>query len=319
MTSMLIVAGVEVFGERARTLYLDRSATVPYEVSVARELFARKTRDTLRNQIALHVYAAALHTVKESGDLITSDTRQRQLLAMLLNYADRRLAFDFERARAALQEARGLAVGVQQSRIGRWLRELETLDTPVLLSELLHSTRLKLQAGDYADLTQRLFRFQESSFRYMAEQMGLEYGKSHEYASQTWFKNQAELGPFLDVYIDRQSGKVNTVDLGRSLNRYSLGAIVDYYVQHDPQWDHWRSTADDLHALSTVSELRNKGLSGHGFKGIGRPDLEAAFGGSLDTLLDHLAHIYAALFDQTPGTDPYAAVNELILELAQAN
>jgi hypothetical protein len=320
MTSMLIVAGVEVFGERVRTLYLDRGATQPYEVRVARELFARKTRDILRNQIRLHVYTAALHTLSESGDLVTPDARQRHLLAALLDYADRRLAFDFERALTALQEARGLAVGVPQARIGRWLRELESRDdTAALLSELLHSARLKLQAGDYADFTQRLFRYQEASFRHMAEQMGLKCGKSSEYARQTWVKNQTQLNAFLSTYVSPQTGESNPVDLGRSLNRYSLGAIVDYYMQHDPSWARWRGTADDLHALSSVAELRNKGLSGHGFKGIGRPDLEAAYGATVDALLENLARIYEALFGQPPGDNPYTAVNELILDLVQAN
>jgi len=319
MASMLIVMGVEVFGERVRTLYVERGATVPYEVSVARELFARKTRDTLCNQVRLHAYAVAFQTLQDAGPLIDPDDDHRRLLEAVLNYADRRLSFDFDRARNALQDARQLSVGEAQARIGRWLRELESPDTAAHLSELIHSASIKLSFGDYADFVQRAFRFQEASFRYMLEQIGVEYSdKNGKYIKSEWLQSQSDLTKFLENYHNPQTKLRDPVKLDRPLNRYSLGAVMDFFVQTRDPWKRWHTSAQQLHRLSAVADLRNKGVSGHGFDGIGQDDLEQAYRQPVGTLLADLRAIYEALFEQPPGPNPYDAINALILELIQA-
>jgi len=317
MTSMLIVTGVEVFGPRIKTLYVDRDATVPYEVSVAQELFARKTRDTLCHQIDLWAYAVAKQTLQQSGSMITPDEQRRRVLSALLDYADRRLAFDFTRAREALQEARGLTTGTPQAQIHHWLRQMEDPSASDHLSELIHSTAIKLGLGDYADFVQRIFRFQEAAFRYMVEEVGIQYADDREQqVSMAWIKAQPGLDQFLNTYIDPQTGHVTPIDLRRPLNRFSLGAIVDYFVQKDPKRASWKEAVEKLYTLSTVADLRNKGLSGHGFKGIGRADLEEAFGDSVEALMEQVREIYTALFGHLPD-DPYKAINQLVRDLIQ--
>lgn len=318
MASMLIVMGVEVFGERVRTLYVERGATVPYEVSVSRELFARKTRDTLCDQVKLHAYAVALQTLKDAGPLIDPDDDHRRLLAAVLNYADRRLSFDFDRARNALQNARQLSIGEAQARIGRWLRELESSDTAEHLSELLHSANIKLKFGDYADFTQRIFRFQEATFRSMLEQIGIQYSdKDGKYVKNEWVQTQPGLDKFLDGYVNPQTQKPDRVKLDRPLNRYSLGAMAEYFARTE-KWKRWRGTVQALHKLSAVADLRNKGVAGHGFDGIGKKDISQAYGDTPEVLLRDLNTIYQEVFERAPGPNPYDAINILILDLIQA-
>lgn len=319
MASMLIVMGVEVFGERVRTLYVERGAAIPYEVGVARELFARKTRDTLCDQVRLHAYAVAKQTLKDAGYLAAPGDPDRQLLAALLSYADRRLSFDFERARNALQDARRLAVGESQARIGRWLRELESPDTAAHLSELIHSASIKLSFGDYADFVQRVFRFQEASFRYMLDQIGAQYSdKQGKFIKSEWLQSQAGLEKFLSSYRNPATNQPDAVKLDRPLNRFSLGAIVDFFVQTRDPWKGWHGASKQLHRLSAVADLRNKGISGHGFDGIGQDDLEQAYEQPVEVLRQDLESIYEALFGQLPGPNPYDAINAVILELVQA-
>lgn len=319
MASMLIVMGVETFGERVRTLYVERGATVPYEVGVSRELFARKTREILCNQVRLHAYAVALQSLHDAGPLVAPAEDHRRLLAAVLTYADRRLSFDFARARNALQEARQLSVGEQQARIGRWLRELESPDTAAHLSELIHSASIKVSFGDYADFVQRVFRFQEACFRYMLEQIGVPYSnKDGKYIKSEWLQSQPALTKFLDTYQNPQTNKPDPVKLDRPLNRFSLGAVVDFFVQTQARWKHWHTCTKQLFQLSDVADLRNKGISGHGFDGIGQDDLELAYRKPIDTLLGDLKAIYEAIFAHPPGPNPYDAINALILDLIQA-
>lgn len=320
MSSMLIVAGVEVFGENVHTLYIERNSRLPNSIAVAQQLFARKTRETLRNQIKLYAYTAALDTVQTSGHLVTTDNREREVLANLLRYADRRLAFDFSRARSALREALPLTRGNAQARVSFWQRELDTRSAAANLSELIYSAAIKLHLGDYADFVQRIFRFQEAAFRHLAEEMGLRYTKSDGmFVDSAWLDSQPALGKYLDVYTDRLTGRITTVDVRRSLNRYSLGAIVDYFIQHDPAWAALAPTVEHLHAFSGVAELRNKGLAGHGFNGIGLDDLREKYGAPPDEMLDALKGIYCDLVDAPPGEDPYQAVNKLLTEIIDAS
>jgi hypothetical protein len=317
MTSMMIVAGVDAFGRQARTLYVERGADRPYAVGIGRRFFARRARDTLQEQVRLFAYTAARATLDRDADLVDPDAEHQELLRALLDYADRRLAFDFERARDALHRARRFATGEQQARVQYRQRELGGRDTALLLSELVHSTRTKYELGDYADFTQRLFRFQEGCFRYLAERMGLRYkGDDERYADPLWVEGLRGLADFLEAYtspVGQAYGRVEVTE--RTLNRISLGAIVDFFVASGGPWAHLEDPVRGLHRLSALARLRNKGLAGHGFEGIGRDDLRAAFGGDADRIVPLLDEIYGAVFDRSLPESPYEAVNELILAL----
>ncbi|MFQ6102120.1 MAG: hypothetical protein ACE5OS_12925 [Anaerolineae bacterium] len=317
MTSMMIVAGVGVFGRRTHTLYVARGADRPYRVGIGRRLFSRRARAELRVHLDLYAYAVARAVLETEGELVTPDAERRALLRALLNYADRRLAFDFDRARDALYEAHQYAAGEVQSRVQGWQNELRGQDQAALLAELVHSACIKYRLGDYADFTQRLFRFQEASFRVLAERMGMRYKDkdSDEYVDPTWIDEVEGLRDFLADYTPPHSEqRYRPVRTDVSLNRVSLGAIVDCFVRHDPKWAALRPVVIDIHRLSAVAALRNKGLAGHGFQGIGKEDLDRAFGKDADQIVPFLEQIYTGLFDHPVGPDPYETVNALICE-----
>jgi hypothetical protein len=322
MASMMMVAGVETFGRQTHTLYSERGADRPYRVGIGRRFFARRAREVLRGQLELYAYKAARATLDRETDLIVRDGERRKLIAALLDYADRRLAFDFERAREALHEARQYATGSVQSRVQYHQRELREEQDGIqsraaLLAELIHSTTIKYEWGDYADFSQRLFRFQEAVLRYLAEQMGLEYDDGNDrFASMNWVKGVPELKAFLDTY-PVGSGQ-RGIKLNRTLNRASLGAIVDFFVERVERWTFLKPTVERIGRLSRLASLRNRGLAGHGFEGIGKDDLSQAFGGEADKIIPLLKQIYAAVFEREVGPNPYHAVNKLIGDLLEA-
>ena len=157
----------------------------------------------------------------------------------------------------------------------------------------------------------------------MAEQMGIEYGKDTAYLSDTWRSGQSGLDAYLKSYQRGADGKILTsgtspleVDTKRSLNRYSLGAIVDYFIQQSV-WAHWQGTAEKIFRLSSVADLRNKGIAGHGFEGISRKDIEDSYGDNSDRLIAHLKEIYNDVFNEAIGDNPYDTINALILDLIE--
>jgi len=312
MASMLVVSGVEVFGGRTRALYLEQGATEPYPLGIESVLLARRLRETLRAQVQIYAYAVARETFAREKDLLAPDLERQKLLAALLEYGQARLAFDFDQARDALSRACEHAGGQVAARLRQWWRELEPdrRNATALLAELIHATRILYRLGHYADFTQRLFRFQEASFRCLVERMGIQYkdgeGKRLDLA---WVESVPGLLDFLKTYPTPDGQPLR---LEGELNRISLGALADFFVQNDRPL---QEAVRELHRLSAVADLRNKGLAGHGFQGVSKGDLDRAFGEDADGLLPLLERIYQALFGSPVGSNPYEDLNGLIQEL----
>ena len=92
--------------------------------------------------------------------------------------------------------------------------------------------------------------------------MGMQYKDNDEkYISQSWIDSVNGLRHFLSspyTTLDRKQS-FSKVQIGPddTLNRVSLGAIVDFFVTNDPLWASLRQTVLGLHSLSRVSRLRN--------------------------------------------------------------
>ena len=315
MASMLLVAGVEVFGRRLHTLYVGRGADRPYRVGIGERLLRRRSFAALKEQIGLHAYAVARSALAEEGEWLLPDRERRACVDALLEYADRRLAFDFERARRAARRAVEHAPPEARSRVLGWERELQSRETADLLAELVHSMRIKYRLGEYADFLSRLFRFQEAALRYLAERVGLQYkDEEGKYVDPAWLRNVPGLEPFLREY-PLEGGELR-VDI--PLNRISLGAIVDFFAQTDPDLRAAIGERDGLRRLSSLARLRNKGLAGHGFEGIGKEDLAKAFGEDADQIVPFVEDLYARVCGRPVPPDPYAAVNGLLQEMLTA-
>lgn len=321
MTAMLLAMGVDVFGARVTTtLYIDRGSPEANVVPVAEALLAIKMRDLIRQQIRLYAYKAAQQTLELSGQYVAGSESRRALLNALLAYGDRRLAFDMADAREALSSA--TASGELQAQITFWRREFTDKNIAKSIEEVIHSAKIKAEQGEYADFTQRLFRFQEETLRYMADQQGIEYSnKSRQFVKSEWRVANPDFDKFLSNYrrdsLGRTANFTQSVDTNRSLNRFSLGAIVDYFVQTD-EWAKWKPAAERIFRLSTVADLRNKGLAGHGFDGISEADIQDAYGSSPDQLIQDLCEIYEMVFGVVPARSPYEILNRYISDLLEA-
>jgi len=316
ITSMMTVARSDAFGMQAQCLYKERDQATPDVIGILDRFRERQARATLRDQLELHAYTSALATFRAGPGMIVKDVDRQATVERLLIYVERRLAFDFGRARQALREAGQLAPPEMQPRISRLRREFADRDRAALLAELIHSTRIKYELGHYADFTQRLFRFQEAAFRGLAVRMGMQCSDVvGKYVDLDWVRGVPGLQAHL-ASRKASDGRPNPIHVDdRPLNRVSLAAIVGFFTQSDPAWSRQQMVVDDLLRLSSVSDLRNRGLAGHGFEGIGRPDLEEAFGEPPESIVPHLKRIYERIFGEPVGESPYDEANALILGL----
>ncbi len=319
MVTMLILKATQYFERNVSTLYNDNGQV--FDISIAEELFLQNVREELLLQTELFAYRSAWETLQQYPKVV-KNSDEREILLYLLQYGDRRLAFDYDRALKHLKEVRGSTTGELQSVVSRWLNEFKPEDTQFLLAELVYSIEIIIKLGNYSELTQRIFRFQEAMFRYMAEQMGMEYSKSSkatgEYVDPSWVKSQEGLEQFLQAYDRTADGQATAVDIKRSLNRFSLGAIVDFFVKNQQEWQHWRQAAESLHGLTNLAELRNKGISGHGFQGIGEEDILEAYGiDEIDDLVRDLKEIYRIVFGDELLNNVYDEINKVCRDIIE--
>ena len=309
MTSMMLIAGVEVFDKRLHTLYVGRGADRPYRIGIGGRLLRRRFFDALKEQINLHAYAVAHSALAEDGEWLLPDLERRACVEALLEYAQRRLAFDFEAARRAAQRAAEHAPPEARPQIHAWERMLQSQEIVDILGELVHSMRIKYRLGEYADFLSRLFRFQEAALRYLAGRVGLRCtDKDGKYVDRAWLRSVQGLESFLQEYPTEEGQK--GIDLNRPLTRISLMAIVDFFAQGDPEVRGAIGDRDGLRRLSSLADLRNKGVVGHGFEGISKEDLTRAFGEDADQIVPFVEDLYVRICGRPVPPDPYAAVNE---------
>lgn len=320
MVSMLLLMGIGTFGQDVVTLYKDQSSSEPDSIDVSQKLFARNSRELLRTQIGVYAYGSARESFQQNAQVILSDERMRQNVAHLLDYADRRLAFDFEGARTALRQIH--AVGELQAQVRLWRNLLEDTETSKNVAELIHLAEVKLALHQYAEFTQILFRFQESVFRHLAGRMGMETtGRDGQFMQQSWRESNRALDGYLKNYRRTGQGKPSEtptqVETDGTLNRYNLGAVVDYFVTHEPQWAELKDPVEEVFKLSSVAELRNKGIAGHGFEGVGDEDIVKSYGAPSKEIILRLKQVYQQIFGDALAESPYTKVNELITALIE--
>ncbi len=307
MTSMLIVAGVEVFGENVHVLYVPWGVGLAQEVRIAGQIFGQKVRNTFTHQIQEHSYTAALHTLNRDGKHVARDPERLEALIALVHYVERRLEFDFQNARRALQRAYSALRGNVQAVVGNWLRALQKAEEVDHLAELWHGMYIELDLQRYAAFVQRAFVFQERTFRHIATQMGVQTHAEGRQLDPDWVNAQEGLVDFMEK---------RKVEWWRTLNRVILSTVIAYFMERQPTfWGHLERPIQSLNQLSAVAGLRNSGLAGHGLKGISQAAIEQAYGASLEKLMDDLADVYQDVFGQAVGPSPYQEAEDLILGL----
>lgn len=220
---------------------------------------------TLKDEFDLKVIQQQIQDYNYSGALITlrQSNLQSPAIAALLDYGYHRLAMDFDRAFAALN---GL------SEIDPiWIQEISPLrqrDSRSLLQESYFNGLVRLHNRQYADFLVVLFKLQEQLLYYLVkDRIGLAISGKPADQEQSWEVirgvDQGRLYDFLRQYKLPKGGFIY---LDRSISRYVLQAIVEYYPQ-------FRTVLPRIQDLNVYCNLRNESV--HGFVGVSEIENEA--------------------------------------------
>jgi len=285
----LQIQALSAYGERCRFIYQPEGGT-PYDLRVGDQIQATFRRATAIEALGRRDFATALRSVSEVKNPDAA-------LIALLRYACYREAFDFARARTALAEGTRQASGELRTFLASLQSDLLVLDartdTGALLREVYASAQITFGNGRYADFLGRVFRFQEAALRHIVEtRLGIptDMGKPARATNLPRYLQMIAENLALKTHLDGQQidGKPLIYDKGP--NRPTMSVMLDFLVSSGTRTDGRPYLGKDdknrfgearkrLNKMNDLSELRNQSIIAHGFAGVSREELDAAYTG----------------------------------------
>lgn len=280
----LLLQGVRRYGERLQVIYSPQGGEpVPIR---AGEQIGHAFRE-----------AAAVESLRR-WDFANALPLLRSLdvgagLAHLAAYAARRLDFDFEAARRALENA--LQQGDHPTRTFIQDRLRHDLDILLqagesqgrllaLLRELSWNAAMCWQQRRYADFLARVYRFQEAVLRYLVEKcFGLPTDLSpaaRERTQRRWEEGIRAI-PGLVAYMESLALNGEKLDW-RHNNRTTHKALLAFALRPEAailpasRRGFYAALVERVNALDRLVELRHRTVVGHDFQGVSEEALRQA-------------------------------------------
>lgn len=246
-------------------------------------------RKVIKQQIQDYNYSGALTSLQASN-------LRPSAIQPLLEHGYYRMAMDFDRAFSCF--------GAVVPEIGsQWVQELAPLrqkDSKALLQEAYFNALIRLQNRKYADFLVGLFRLQEQVLSFLvAVKLGLNVSGKPSQKAQSWqVIQQAEQGKLYQFLQAYRLPRGDRLDLDRSISRYTLQAIVEYYPQ-------CTAIVPLIKELNQYCDLRNDAV--HGFVGVSVIDDETKLLSTLRKLMKQVTGI--------PDSNPFDRLNQQICAL----
>jgi hypothetical protein len=279
----LLLQGVRYFGERLQVVYVPQEAE-PQGLRIGRQIMGAFKQAAAAEHLQRLDFANAL-------PYLQALEIQPGLLG-LVAYAAQRFAFDFDSARATLEQALRDGDAPLRAFIGENLRHrldwwLQPGDSPErltgLLNELYWNAAITYQHHRYADFLGRVYRFQEAVLRYLVEMalgISTDLGKEvRERNQQRWEATILADAP-LHAYLEASTLEGQPLDW-RRIGRPAYKTILSFtYAEHSPVRPDgqprfppalrgkYAALFKMVNSLDELVELRHRTIIGHDFQGV---------------------------------------------------
>jgi hypothetical protein len=251
----------------------------------------------LKDELDFQVAKQQIHDYNYSGALVTLGENHFSSSAIraLLKYGYYRISMDFDRAFSCLN---GVAEIEPQ-----WIQEVSLLrqkHPQALLQEVYFNALIRLKNKKYADFLVGLFNLQEGVLYFLVQnQLGSAVSGSPLQKEESWqIIRQAEQGKLYRFLQNYRLPRGDQLDLGRSISRYTLQAIIEYYPELN-------AILPLIQELNQYSDLRNDSV--HGFVGVSEIKHEAKLLSTLRKLMKQVTGI--------SDTNPFDRLNQTICDL----
>ncbi len=315
----LMLAAIERFGDRCRTLYLPKGEQRPIQMDIGSQIQSNLTKRVAAEWLRSCAFVEALPLLKEMD--------APRWVTGVVQYAAARYHFDFDLASAALEDMAIPATAGNRDarercrRLGEDLSALRKNELPALIRELHYNAQTAHRRGEYAAFLGLVFRFHEAVLRYIVEEAypGLSTDVKRKADKERFRKELTKWSGLVD-YLASQEVDGQPLDYREPTVRV-LEAMVRYLwergqipVEQDRRGQ-FQSAYDRLTRLRRLSQLRNNSAIAHGFEGVSEKRIldEYDRGGGAGHPLEDMATALEALGIPLGG-DPFEKAARLALE-----
>ncbi len=227
----------------------------------------------------------------------------------MLKYAHYRESFDFARARQALAEGLRAASGELRGFLTGLKPDLDRLldpaDSAALLVEVYASAWITFGNGRYADFLGRVFRFQEAALRYILENrmdMPTDMSPKAKLINLPRYLALIEANSKLKAHLEAAKIDGKPLRYTDGPNRPVMSAMLDFIAKGGLRADgkpylnkndqgRFAGLKKAMGQLDKLAELRNQSIIAHGYAGVSREELDAAYGGDAQQVLTDMGKV----------------------------
>lgn len=314
----LWLAAVRAYKRKCQLIYVMPDGTVDV-LALHRELLMDYARHQAGILLAQHNYAAL-------GQLVEEEQLGPPWLTEVATAAHHWLQFDFQGAWQALERAKARAYGEARYVLDRLKENIEPfqkdLSPPTsasdpeewekwlalqrwLLSEVFWNLSVKQEQQEWVDFLGRLFRIHEALLRLCFEEETRHSTEKQEGEQFPDFvasvEQDADLCNYLrekDITYDRPTTHV-------------LGRVLGFWVERAKKGIQYGKVRTLLKTIERLSELRNKSIIAHGYRGVSRKDIEDIV--PLEELWKELTNAFESLGVPVANqSSPFAEVQYLL-------
>lgn len=300
----LLLAAVQRFGADCRTLYVENGSAVAHQLDVGPRIHRSMLRKSIADLLDSYQFAAARQLILDLGEPADGAA------AVLAEYCQHRLSFDFESAARCVSELfmreRDLRLLIRRAEDEARAMTGDDPDVGALLAETARGLTVLWSNGAYRDYLHRLVGLAESAARHLVKTClpPLDYSADDEGARRLRMK-QIEAEPDLAGYLGAITVGGQPLDYARS-NLRTLQHLIDYVVAERPgKPERWRLSAERIAAVAEARDV----LKRLGRLSSQRNQSTHAFGGASEESV-------TATYARAGGHDPRGDVDRLVALVA---
>lgn len=308
MSFMLLWQGVELLGERAQPLYVLQDRSTPLNLNIGRELLIKTLVEDLKASFEAYQYPAILVLLDNRRTFLHETWPFFDVLYALVDFARHRFNFNFEQAEKSLESIQNHLEQLtteQAKRIIHLYQDINTRNEAWLLREEIFATELDLEKHAYKDALTNVFAFQEGFLRMLVIQSGAKLVDDNRKLDKVWLDAHPELKKYLAE---------KNIDFNRNVTTFVFERILGFWAKTDPKLEEINSKIEQLKSLA---ELRNAAIHSH--QGVSVDEINKQFKPGVNGIHDILRQLYKTLTDTSAGINPYKTINQLCIELIEAN
>lgn len=303
MTNALLLAGTEIFQDRAIALYISRESEMPSRLAVGKRLLAGPVRKVLKANLATFHYTAALETwMLYRPYFIDTDSKGvADVIEGLIKHLAVRINLDLPEAQRTIKGLDIAANGNYRQQIEGLYNALTPLTREKSLAELLHVAQIRLNTQAWGEFLSQVVRFIENSLRLVCLRLGV---------------------PFINFdkppQPDENGAKVDPQWIKqRNLEAVSQGqkGLQNLLQQIAPDDITVRAVLTIADKCEKLIYLRNANT--HSLSGTSESQLRTAFGADPREILPLLDTVYTTVVAMSRSENPYLTTNNFLVTLLE--